>query len=90
MSATGQSTAYRQWLERDVQRRRPEVDFGTTWTREHGEEAWRVSWNSATGDLVAVNRTERDIEHLGHYPTEHDVATAMPGWGHLAPQPGGL
>jgi hypothetical protein len=90
MNTSRRSTAHQEWLERDLGRRRPDVDFGTTWTRARDDETWRVSWNPATGDLYAVNRTETDIAQLGHYPTEHDVQAALTGWGHLAQQPGAL
>ena len=84
-------TAYDDWIERDPARRAAEVDFGTTWTRDRDpDETWRVSWNTGSGELVAVNRTGDDVEVLGTFATVEDVRDAIPDWPERAVRPGGL
>ena len=79
----------RSWMDRDVRRHAPEVDFGNCWTRETDPNTeWAVTWNSGTGELYAHNRD--DIEVLGTFDTAHDVKEALPDWAHHAVQPGGL
>jgi hypothetical protein len=84
-------TAYDDWIERNPTRRAVEVDFGATWTRDRDtDETWRVSWNSGSGELVAVTRAGDDVEVLGTFASVEDVRDAVPDWSELAVRPGGL
>ena len=82
---------YDAWLARVPARRAPEVDFGTTWTSDFDlDEPWRLSWNSGTGELIAVSHTTHGVEVLGSFERAEDVGTAVPDWAQRALRPGGL
>ena len=85
------TTAYEAWIERDPARRAAEVDFGTTWTTDRRPgETWRLSWNTGSGELVAVTRGGDDVEVLGRFDSAEDVSQALPDWAQRALRPGGL
>ena len=85
------TTPYQRWIERDPARHGPEVDFGTQWTSDRRpHEMWRVSWNSGSGELVAVTHAGDEVEVLGQFDSADDVTQALPHWARQALHPGGL
>ena len=85
------TTAYDAWVERDPARRAAEVDFGTTWTTDRRPgETWRLSWNTGSGELVAVTRTGDDVEVLGRFDSADEVSRTLPDWPQRALRPDGL
>ena len=85
------TTAYDAWIERDPARRAAEVDFGTTWTTDRRPgETWRLSWNTGSGELVAVTRGGDDVEVLGRFDSAEEVSRALPDWAQRALRPDGL
>jgi len=85
------TTADEAWIGRDPARRAAEVDFGTTWTTDRRPgETWRLSWNTGSGELVAVTGGDDDVEVLGRFDSAEDVSKAVPDWAQRALRPGGL
>ena len=84
-------TTVNDWINADPQRRAPEFDFGTQWTREHDPTTeWAVTYNTGTGELYARTRDGSDVEVLGQFADPQDVADALPDWGRRSMQPGSL
>ena len=85
-AAGGMTTAYDAWIERDPARRAAEVDFGTTWTTDRRPgETWRLSWNTGSGELVAVTRGGDDVEVLGRFDSAEEVEPSPARLGPSAP-----
>jgi hypothetical protein len=65
--------------------------FRTTWTSDRRPgETWRLSWNTGSGELIALTRAGDDVEVLGRFDTAEYVSRTLPDWAQRALRPDGL
>ncbi|MEL6894458.1 MAG: hypothetical protein AAFP84_22910, partial [Actinomycetota bacterium] len=84
-------TTVRDWIDANPQRRAPEFDFGTHWTREHDPDTeWALTYNCGTGELYTRTRSGDDVEVLGRFADPEHVGDALPDWARRSMQPGSL
>jgi hypothetical protein len=79
------------------QRRRvsAEVDFGATWRWAGSNDAWRLSWIRATGELYVCRADGydgscTDVQVLAVVGTEAEVDVMLDGWQERRYDPDGL
>ena len=79
------------WRAADPARQSPDVDYGMSWssTREP-ERRWRISWNTGSGDLYAVDGIDETVIDLGNHTTRGDAGRAIGDWTGLHSQADGF
>ena len=85
-AAGGMTTPYDAWLDRDPARRGPRSTSAPPGPRDRRPgETWRVSWNTGSGELVAVTRAGDDVEVLGRFDSADDGdGRPSPDWAQQA------
>ncbi|MEL6892766.1 MAG: hypothetical protein AAFP84_14310 [Actinomycetota bacterium] len=79
------------WRAAQPERNSPDVDYGMSWTSgRHPDRTWRVSWNSGSGDLYAVDDLDQEVVDLGHFATQSDADAAIKDWAYLHRGPRGF
>ena len=85
------SSALDTWRAADPARNSPDVDYGMSWSSKQEPECrWRVSWNTGSGDLYAVDVGEQTVIELGHCTSREDADTAIEDWANVHKQADGL
>lgn len=79
------------WRAADPARQSPDVGYGMSWSsRREPERRWRVSWNTGSGDLYAVDGDDEKVIDLGHHVTSDGAARAIESWSELHIQDDGF
>lgn len=85
------SSALDTWRAADPARNSPDVDYGMSWSsKQEPERRWRVSWNTGSGDLYAVDQTDETVIVLGRCSSREHVDTLFDDWTRLHDQVDGL
>ncbi len=88
---TPAASALDRWRAAQPERSSPDVDYGMAWSSERDpDRRWRVSWNSGSGDLYAVDDLDREVVDLGHFVTQSDADAAIEDWAYLHRGPHGF
>ena len=72
-----------------------EVDLGATWRVAGSNDAWRLTWLRATGELYACRADSydgfcTDVHVLAVVPRESDLDAMLEGWRDLRYDPDGM
>ncbi len=85
------ASALDRWRAVQPERNSPDVDYGVSWTSgRHPDRTWRVSWNSGSGDLYAVDDLDERVVDLGRFATQSDADAAIEDWAYLHRGPHGF
>ena len=79
------------WRAADPARQSPDVDYGMSWSsKDDPERRWRVSWNTGSGDLYAVDELDEKVIDLGRYASREAIDGKNKDWTRLHDQPDGF
>jgi hypothetical protein len=81
--------------EDERRRRSDQLDLGATWRWAGSNDAWRLSWVRATGELFLCRAdgpdgTCTEVSVLAVLPDERDVDALLDGWREVRTEPDGL
>ena len=85
------SSGLDRWRELKPTRYSPDIDYGMRWRSANDpNRRWRVSWNSGSGDLYAVDQHDNNVIDLATFEDQTTANHAIEGWAKLHHRADGL